>query len=116
MEKLKQDAEMLAKCEKAITLLNDLVKIANDCISELQQCKDALTFETPKVAFEPAIELVPITFEEVRTRLAELSRDGKTAQVRELIAKFGATKLSEVDKKHYPYIMDYALDIINGFE
>ena len=54
---------------------------------------------------------MPITFEEVRTRLAELSRDGKTAQVRELIAKFGATKLSEVDKKHYPAIMDGAVEI-----
>lgn len=60
------------------------------------------------------IELVPITFEEVRTRLAELSRDGKTEQVRALITKFGASKLSDIDPKDYAALMDGAVDIEHG--
>ena len=102
-----------------LTKLDEILAKAVDDINKVRaELKSQLAPEAKVVEAikEPAIELVPITFEEVRTRLAELSRDGKTAKIRELIAKFGATKLSEVDKKHYPYIMDYALDIINGFE
>ena len=100
-----------------LTKLDELLAKAVDDINKCrQELKSYLTPETKaiEVATEPAVELVPITFEEVRTRLAELSRDGKTAQVRELIAKFGATKLSEVDKKHYPAIMDGAVEIGHG--
>ena len=100
-----------------LTKLDELLAKAVDDINKCRlELKSYLAPETKaiEVATEPAVELVPITFEEVRTRLAELSRDGKTAQVRELIAKFGATKLSEVDKKHYPAIMDGAVEIDHG--
>ena len=102
-----------------LTKLDELLAKAVDDINKCrQELKNHLAPETeaPEVATEPTVELVPITFEEVRTRLAELSRDGKTAQVRELIAKFGATKLSEVDKKHYPAIMDGAVEIEHGHQ
>lgn len=100
-----------------LTKLDELLaKAVNDINKCRQELKSHLSLETEAVEIttEPAFELVPITFEEVRTRLAELSRDGKTAQVRELIAKFGATKLSEVYKKHYPAIMDGAVEIEHG--
>ena len=100
-----------------LTKLDELLAKAVDDINKCRlELKSYLSPETKaiEVATEPAVELVPITFEEVRTRLAELSRDGKTAQVRELIAKFGATKLSEVDKKHYPAMMDGAVEIDHG--
>lgn len=42
-----------------------------------------------------------ITLEDVRARLAQLSRDGKTAQVKALIQKYGANKLSEVNPNDY---------------
>ena len=102
-----------------LTKLDELLAKAVDDINKCRlELKSYLAPETKaiEVATEPAVELVPITFEEVRTRLAELSRDGKTAQVRELIAKFGATKLSEVDKKHYPAIMDGAVEIEHGHQ
>ena len=100
-----------------LTKLDELLAKAVDDINKVRaELKSQLTPEVKVVEAtkEPAIELVPITFEEVRTRLAELSRDGKTAKIRELIAKFGATKLSEVDPKHYPAIMDGAVEIEHG--
>lgn len=42
-----------------------------------------------------------ITLEEVRAVLAERSHDGYTDQVRGLLQKYGAEKLSGVDPKHY---------------
>lgn len=100
-----------------LTKLDEILAKAVDDINKVRaELKSQLTPEAKVVEAikEPAIELVPITFEEVRTRLAELSRDGKTAKIRELIAKFGATKLSEVDPKHYPAIMDGAVEIEHG--
>ena len=41
------------------------------------------------------------SLEEVRAILAEKSRDGFTAQIRDLLQKYGATKLSEVDPTRY---------------
>ena len=42
-----------------------------------------------------------ISLEDVRAVLAKLSQHGKTAEVKELIIKYGATKLSDVDEGKY---------------
>ena len=43
----------------------------------------------------------PLTLEEVRAILAKKSRDGFTAPIRELLRKYGANQLSEVDPAKY---------------
>ena len=51
---------------------------------------------------EPApVEEPAMTFEEVRAILADKSRDGFTAQIRELLQKYGGSKLSELDPSCY---------------
>lgn len=55
---------------------------------------------------EPEVKL-----EVVRTKLAELSRAGKQAQVKELLAEFGATKLSEVDPSRYVELLAKAEEL-----
>ena len=47
----------------------------------------------------------PITLEQVRAILAEKSRSGHTAQVRLLLEKHGATKLSEIDPAEYAALL-----------
>lgn len=42
-----------------------------------------------------------IGLEDVRAVLAKLSQHGKTAEVKDLITKYGATKLSDVDEGKY---------------
>lgn len=42
-----------------------------------------------------------IGLEDVRVVLAKLSQHGKTAEVKDLITKYGATKLSDVDEDKY---------------
>lgn len=54
-----------------------------------------------------------IKFEDVRGLLATKSQAGMTAKVRELIQKYGATKLSEIDPKHYPDILKDAEELTN---
>lgn len=53
----------------------------------------------------PVKEESKITLEDVRARLAQLSRDGKTAQVKALIQKYGANKLSEVNPDDYEALL-----------
>ena len=47
----------------------------------------------------------PLTFEEIQTAFGMKSRDGYTAEVKALITKFGAKKLSEIDPADYPALM-----------
>ena len=46
-----------------------------------------------------------LTLEQVRAVLAEKSRAGHTAAIRTLLQKYGASKLSAVDPKHYEALL-----------
>jgi len=56
----------------------------------------------------------PLTLEQVRAVLAEKSRAGHTAKVRELLEKHGASKLSEIDPKEYAALLAEAEVLGNG--
>lgn len=58
-----------------------------------------------KPAAKQAQEEKPLTLEEVRAVLAEKSRAGHTAEVRELLNKHGADKLSEIDPAEYAALL-----------
>lgn len=58
--------------------------------------------------------LKPLTLEEVRAVLAEKSRNGHTAKIRELLEKHGAAKLSEIDPKKYDALLAEAEVLGNG--
>ena len=62
---------------------------------------------TAKKDAKPAAkqEEKPLTLEEVRAVLAEKSRSGHTEEVRELLAKHGADKLSEIDPAEYAALL-----------
>jgi len=47
----------------------------------------------------------PLALEAVRAVLAEKSRNGHTAKVRELLEKHGASKLSEIDPAKYATLL-----------
>ena len=89
-------------------------KFMEQIATELQTCGKALTAlaeqlvqmgETSEVSKTNQPE---VTLEEVRTVLAELSRSGLTAKVRELLQKHGADRLSEVNPAEYAAILKEA--------
>ena len=47
----------------------------------------------------------PLTLEQVRAALAEKSRAGHTAEVKALLLKHGADKLSDIDPAEYPALL-----------
>ncbi len=58
-----------------------------------------------KKAGQPEKKEKSLTLEEVRTVLAEKSRSGHTEEVRALLNKHGADKLSEIDPAEYPALL-----------
>lgn len=69
--------------------------------------------ETPDMS--PVAEPEPaVTLEDVRGVLAELSAQGHTAKVRELIVEAGADKLSAVDPSKYGWLLAKAKEIADG--
>ena len=59
-------------------------------------------------AQEEPEKAVVITLPEIRAVLANVSRSGKTAEVRNLLKKFNSNKLSEVKVEDYPALMEEA--------
>lgn len=52
-----------------------------------------------------------VKLEDVRAVLAKLSQYGKTADVKELIVKYGGNKLSEIDESKYANLLKDAEEI-----
>ena len=65
--------------------------------------KNSAKKDTKVAKQEP--EEKPLTLEEVRAVLAEKSRSGHTEEVRALLNKHGADKLSEIDPAEYPVLL-----------
>lgn len=61
--------------------------------------------EASKEPPTPEPEKQAVTFVQLRSRLSEISRSGKTAEVKELIAKYGASKLSDIAESDYAAVL-----------
>ena len=90
MSKMADVAEIINALRDAASTINTLADDLTDLFS--------YSSRTPEIA--PAPEKA-MSLEEVRAILAEKSRDGFTAQIRDLLLKYGANKLSELDPACY---------------
>ena len=100
-----------------IRSLADSLQAVCDAIVENGATETATQDPTEKKA-EPKKSDKPkkkeITLEEVRAVLAIKSQAGLTARVREIIQKYGAAKLSEIEPKHYADILKDVEGLANG--
>ena len=95
--------------------LTHISVILNKVIEELIGLRDEInSSETDTPAEEVKEPVKNISLEDVRRVLAELSRDGFTSQVRSLLQKHGANKLSEVESSEYESLLSEAGEIRNG--
>ena len=64
---------------------------------------------TSVVNEEPAtVKEETIKLEDVRAVLSKISRAGKVAEMKALLAEYGVTKLSDVDPANYPALLSEA--------
>ena len=95
--------------------VSTVARVIAEIISEFQGEPDKPVIETkakkaaPKQieakAEEPIDSAKEYTFTEVRTFLADKSRNGHTAEVKKILAAHGADKLSNRDKAEYAAVM-----------
>ena len=84
-----------------LSLLLDEYREANRRAAELADEISAMLTGTEPPTHEAHEETKPLTLEEVRAVLADKSKDGFTAQIRELLKKYGADRLSAIDPTNY---------------
>jgi len=103
----------MSKMSELDLVLQELRTAGNAIISAADSLKGfySKAAGTPKQA-EPKPK--PLTLEKVRSVLADKSRNGFTAEIRELLEKHGGGKLSEIDPKEYEALLAEAEVLGNG--
>ncbi len=109
MSKMSDMAATIEELRNAAAAINDIANWLTTAFSSDPET-EAAPAPTP-AAKEPELVLV---FEDVRAILADKSREGFTAQIRELLQKYDASKLSEVDPEHYKALIKDVEGLSNG--
>ena len=99
----------MSKIKLALEVAEDLraLAVSIEALANAMQSSESASPET-------AVELPktdPVTIEKVRAVLAEKSQSGKQAQVKALITKFGAKKLTDIDPDCYEQLLKEAGDL-----
>lgn len=98
MSKMNDMAMTIEELRNAAIAINDAANwLAQQFGGESEAAEKT---EVPAAPTKPAQ-----TLEEVRAVLADKSRAGHTAEIRELLKKYGASKLSLVDPIHYEALL-----------
>lgn len=93
MSKMSEMAASIEELRSAAAAINDVANWLTETFSANKPTEEVS-------ASEPAL-----TLEEVRAVLAEKSRKGHTAEIRSLLQKYGADKLSELDPISYKALL-----------
>ena len=97
MSKMSDMAQTIEELRTAAAAITDA---ANWLAQQFSDAGDAEPTTQPKPEEKPAL-----TLEQVRAVLADKSRAGHTAAIRDLLQKYGASKLSQVDPKNYEALL-----------
>ena len=107
MSKMNDMAQAIEELRNAAAVINDIANWLTEAFSG--------DLETEAEAVPASKEPEPVlAFEDVRAILADKSREGFTAQIRELLQKYGSSKLSEVEAKHYKALIADVEGLSNG--
>ena len=91
-----------------VSKVAESLRAAGAALAEAAEALLATTEEDSTTQSEPP------QLPDVRALLADLSRSGHTDEVRELIRKYGAEKLSDVSPKNYEALMHDAEELKNA--
>jgi len=107
-----------------IKLLLDVVNDMESLTESLRTLANAIASDEPSAESveEPTPQETPevkpkaktISVEDVRAVLTPISQSGKTPQVKELLIKYGADRLSDIDPEKYEALLADAEVLANG--
>ena len=92
----------ISELDMVIKDLRSAAATINDVANTLAEMFSSTADEAPDTVVPAKPEL---TLEQVRAVLADKSRQGHTAEIRSLLQKYGATKLSQIDPANYKALL-----------
>ena len=92
----------LKRCGEVLINVSDSMR---DLFNDDEKNDSVVTIAAVPVKVEQPVEPKTISFEEVRAALANKARAGFTAEVKALIEKHGAAKLSDIDPSEYEMVL-----------
>ena len=95
----------MSKMSDMTTIFEDLKKCAATISDAANWLAEQFNGNKPVEAAQPEPAVKPVTLEQVRAVLAEKSQNGFTAEVRGLLEKHGAPKLSQIDPVNYAALL-----------
>ena len=107
MSKTSELALVIEELRKAATALCSVAENLSTLFAD-----QAEQSATPVPTIQKTVK--PLALEAVRAVLAEKSRDGHTADIRAILEKHGAAKLSEIDPTKYTALLADAEALGNG--
>lgn len=81
------------------------VNLLSEIVEDLEELSRSLKSFVAVMDDIPVAKVKPIPIEKVRAALAEKSQSGKQPEVKALIQKYGAKKLTDVDPVNYADLM-----------
>lgn len=100
----------MSKIKLLLEVVTDLRSLADslqavaDAMASNEPVDESRTETTAQVSTQKPEEKA-VALEQVRAVLAEKSHDGFTAEVRALLEKYGASKLSQIDPSKYAALL-----------
>lgn len=98
----------MSKMSELSAVLDALIECGNKLTETAEQLRSLYSADEPSQQPEEAASTKTLSLEKVRAVLAEKSRAGKTAAVKELLRKHGADKLSDIDPAEFPELLKEA--------
>ena len=94
----------ISELDTAIRDLRNAAATISDVANTLAEMFSGTPHTEDTQKTEPTVEPA-LTLEQVRAVLADKSRMGFTAEIRSLLQKYGASKLSGIDPVHYKSLL-----------
>lgn len=104
MNKLSVELDELRKCGEALIGISDSLRDLFSTAEENKPTKEAKKKET-FVEETPKPEKKALSLIDVRSVLSDKSRNGYTSDVKALLLKYGADKLSDINPKDYEALL-----------
>ena len=107
MDKVKM---ILQVAQMVLEVVEDMRKLSDSVQNVCTFVMEGLSEEVPKaIEVKPVKQEEPtISLEKVRGVLAQKSQAGFTAEVREIIQKYGGSRLSDINPKDYKSVIEEA--------
>ena len=98
----------MSKMSELTAVLDALIECGKRLTQTAEELRSFYCTDEPTQKSEETVPQKSVSLEDVRAVLAEKSRAGKTATVKELLRKHGADKLSDIAPSEFTALLEEA--------